>query len=605
MSVASGGRPAAVPGLGSVRTPDVIAWLVVGVAFVGAFWLVISKQVELSLRYPEDWGHAFIMPLVAGYAVWLQRKTLASLRPRVFVPGLLALLFGVFAYFYSAVVIRNHMATGFSTVIALYGVVLFLLGARYAQVLFLPIAILALCVTISNMVMDAVVFPLQLLASDGAFRVLGVLGKLFGFAVAIDGNVLSVDGNQLNVAEACSGLRMLVAFYALSAAIALLGCRRWWHRIAVLMLAGPVALLVNISRVAVLGLATLVNPDLASGSAHSWIGTALLFPAMLLFMGMIWLMKKATPDEPRTAAPAPLRQRPFWLKDAWPAGLLTLCVLGAMAWGFERLQSGYGAFFDKQAVYAEGNRQLSAISPELPGWSRVGADRLESAEIIEELGTQNYLTRSYTKRSDPSVRLEFHGAYYTDMIDTVPHVPERCFVGGGLKPASRATVVPLEVATSSWRADPTVPEALRGESGTLYRVRVPNGVGPNGERFSDAAPGALFRLPRDITPERPFQLRVSEFTTDSGGPRIFAGYFFIANGAAYASAEAVRQQGFNLTDRYAYYCKVQFTGVGYESVEAFADEAASLLGDLLPELMRCVPDWVELKAGELSPTPRE
>ena len=33
------------------------------------------------------------------------------------------------------------------------------------------------------------------------------------------------------------------------------------------------------------------------------------------------------------------------------------------------------------------------------------------------------------------------------------------------------------------------------------------------------------------------------------------------------------------------------------SAEELAQEASSLLGELLPEIMRCVPDWVEVESG--------
>ncbi len=48
----------------------------------------------------------------------------------------------------------------------------------------------------------------------------------------------------------------------------------------------------NAVRVTVLGLLTLVNPDLAAGEAHTLIGTLLLVPALLLYMGVVWVMNR-------------------------------------------------------------------------------------------------------------------------------------------------------------------------------------------------------------------------------------------------------------------------------------------------------------------------
>jgi hypothetical protein len=142
--------------------------------------------------------------------------------------------------------------------------------------------------------------------------------------------------------------------------------------------------------------------------------------------------------------------------------------------------------------------------------------------------------------------------------------------------------VPLD--TSSWSRHP---DATPEETGRVYSVRL-------GSRFS-SAPNLRVRLPRDLTPERPLQLRISEFT-GGGGQKIYAGYFFVANGGWVASANDVRLLAFNLTDDYAFYLKVQFTAAA-ESPEHLASLSGLVLDDLLGELMRCVPDWAEVQAG--------
>jgi len=107
------------------------------------------------------------------------------------------------------------------------------------------------------------------------------------------------------------------------------------------------------------------------------------------------------------------------------------------------------------------------------------------------------------------------------------------------------------------------------------------------------------RLPRD---PQDIQLRVSEFAADGipgvpAGTKLFAGFFFIANGGTTPEAESVRLLAFDLKDEYAYYCKVQFSSSSVSSAQELGDQASSLLNDILPDLMRCVPDWVEVQRG--------
>jgi|TARA_R110000782_G_scaffold48627_2_gene106387 hypothetical protein len=278
-------------------------------------------------------------------------------------------------------------------------------------------------------------------------------------------------------------------------------------------------------------------------------------------------------------------------------GALTVLVACAVGMG-AAIRAG-GIHLRKIAIYPPDNRQISTLPAETPGWTRLGPDVIESPEVLEVLKTQNYLTRSYLKRGTGEdgrapVILEFHAAYYTGMIDTVPHVPERCFVGGGLQQAKASRVVELDLPSESWVPDRTVPEELAGRNGTIYTARL-----SNDSRYTDA-PGRRVRLPRNVGPEQALRMRCSEYLLPNGR-RYYAGYFFIANGGTVPNANDVRTLAFNLTDDYAYYLKVQVNSATVGSVEELAEEASDLLGELIGEIMRSVPDWIEVEQGLYPP----
>jgi exosortase len=275
-----------------------IAGVVILVGFVALFFRFLARQGEYSaVESPEDWGHSFLIPLISGGLIWRQREKILSTPTATFWPGLLPLALGVVCYFYFVMGIPNHMLQGASMLLTLAGVCLLVLGPAVFRYLFLPIAYLAFAVTISEMVMNAVTFRLQLLATKGAWLLLKVI-SLPGnwFLVEASGNTLEVlhKGRSipLNVAEACSGMRMVIAFIALAAAIALFQCKHWWQRAAVILLAVPVAILMNVIRVAVLGLASIGDVDLAAGNAHMIIGTLLLVPGLFLFLGCVWVLER-------------------------------------------------------------------------------------------------------------------------------------------------------------------------------------------------------------------------------------------------------------------------------------------------------------------------
>ncbi|MEO0529665.1 MAG: exosortase/archaeosortase family protein [Planctomycetota bacterium] len=104
------------------------------------------------------------------------------------------------------------------------------------------------------------------------------------------GNKIIVDDIPLEVAEACSGLRMITIFGGFAVACALLIKRPWWDRLIILLSAIPIALIVNITRIVVTALLYRLFPE---GEAvhqliHDYAGLAM----MPLAMGLLYLELK-------------------------------------------------------------------------------------------------------------------------------------------------------------------------------------------------------------------------------------------------------------------------------------------------------------------------
>lgn len=271
--------------------------------------------------------------------------------------------------------------------------------------------------------------------------------------------------------------------------------------------------------------------------------------------------------------------------------LAAIAVLGLSAVGMSVGIRAYGIYLSKLPIEAPDGRTLNSVPTETPNWIKIGNDRIESADVLATLGTDNYLSRTYVEKNpanpDRPRSVELHLAYYTGMIDTVPHVPDRCFIGGGMTQGTNAQVIPMNLDRTRWFQDPDVPDEQRGK---VWRTRL-----ADDHRYT-SRPGQSVRLPRE-----PDTMRMRAMGFDiPGGPRIYAGYFFIANGGHVPTAQDVRLLAFNLTDDYAYYMKVQFTSQA-ASAEDLAQMSSELLSELIGEIMLCVPDWTEVQAGNYPP----
>ena len=271
-----------------------------------------------------------------------------------------------------------------------------------------------------------------------------------------------------------------------------------------------------------------------------------------------------------------------------PAVVVVTLVLATAGLGMSWAINAYGFYLQKKPIEAPGGRTVASIPTETRNWIRVGSDRVEPPEVLEELGTSNYLTRSYEQKNAPEgerpERIELHLAYYTGMIDTVPHVPERCFVGGGLSIGEASAIYPVPLDSSGW-IDDTSDAVPEDHEWPVFMARLDN-------RYSDA-PGMRVRLPGD---PNNLEMLITQFLGQGGGG-FHSGYFFVANGGTKARAEDVRLLAFKLQDDYAFYLKVQFTSFTAGSPERLAELAGSLLDDLYAEIARCIPDWVEVEAG--------
>jgi exosortase len=116
--------------------------------------------------------------------------------------------------------------------------------------------------------------PLQLLAS----RVASTVMNATGVPVLCEGNRMTLPGGlQMFVAEACSGMRQLTGFLALTTAVAYMSIRPIWYRVIIVLSALPIALSANIARVMLTGyIMHFVNPQFALGTYHTLEGLVMM-----------------------------------------------------------------------------------------------------------------------------------------------------------------------------------------------------------------------------------------------------------------------------------------------------------------------------------------
>jgi hypothetical protein len=267
-----------------------------------------------------------------------------------------------------------------------------------------------------------------------------------------------------------------------------------------------------------------------------------------------------------------------------PAFFAACGVLLASTVGFNWAVKALNVYLKKEPIELRG--LFDTIPRALGRWHAVGKDKSFDEAMIEELGTSKYLDRDYAIDGSPrGPRMNVHVAYYTGMIDAVPHVPDRCLVAAGFNAKTLPQNLPLNIDRSAW----TDHEMTNLQTGRLYpAVVIRNDF--TGDRMI-------------LMPVGDFELRVTEFErTDQPDLNVFGGYFFIANGQITPTPEGVKAMAFKPSEKYAYYCKVQLTQVALNvTQDEYLALAADFMGEFLPELMQRLPDWAEVERRDIAP----
>ena len=272
----------------AISAVPVSRWLRDGWLLLAALGLVYTPSLwHLAKTWWTDPDYSFglFIPFIVLFFLWRMRDDLRRLPAEPARLGLL-LIVGSQIIYLVGYLGAEFFLQGFSLIVLLAGLILAARGwATFRKSSFLLLLFL-LSIPLPAIILNAVTFPLQLVASAWAESIL----HLLHIPVFRDGNVLQLDNITLNVAEACSGLRSLASLVTAGVVVAYFLPSRWWLRAIFVLSAIPVALAANAFRVAGTGvLGEFVGQQWANGFLHLFSGW-LVFVAAFCFLCGEWAL---------------------------------------------------------------------------------------------------------------------------------------------------------------------------------------------------------------------------------------------------------------------------------------------------------------------------
>ena len=262
-------------------------------------WLYLPIITHLAAQWWHDpnFSHGFFVPAFSAYVVWQDRVRLASLSPKPSWWGLPIILFGLIMLVLGDLGAELFLSRT-SLLVLIAGLVTFLLGWNYLRAVFFPLAFLILMIPVPAIVFNQITFPLQLIASRIASTVLPALGV----PVLREGNIIGLPLMQLEVAEACSGIRSLMSLTTLAIIYGYVMESRIWTRVVLALASLPIAVATNSLRIVGTGLLVQYwDPDKAEGFFHAFSGWLIFVMSLIMLFLFHYFLRMVLPAKSEQA----------------------------------------------------------------------------------------------------------------------------------------------------------------------------------------------------------------------------------------------------------------------------------------------------------------
>ena len=253
-------------------------------------WAYAPTFAALANRWTHEarYSHGYVVPAMAASIWWVRRQTFPATECQLSWWGLLLVIVGALvrlagAYYYLP------WFDGLSLLPVLLGLAVLAGGWPLLRQVGPAVAVLFFMLPLPFQIEGALSAPLQRLGTIVSTFALQTLG----LPAVAEGNIILIDDLQIGVLEACSGLGMLSAFFALSATVALVIRRPLLDRILVFLSAVPLGVLMNLVRVTATGLVYACVGSAAAQTFFHDLAGWLMMPLALAALGFeLYLLRR-------------------------------------------------------------------------------------------------------------------------------------------------------------------------------------------------------------------------------------------------------------------------------------------------------------------------
>jgi len=414
--------------LKNIKPASWIKCLLYGI-LVFAVYRSALKQMILNDWAKEDYSHCYLIPFVLLYLIWEKRAILASLPSKPSWKGLIPFCLGVMLFWVGELG-GEYYAMYLSFWLVIVGLCWLHLGWEKIKAVWFALIMMLAMFPFPNFVTVRISLYLKLISSQFGVWML----HLFGMSAYREGNVIDLGFTQLQVVDACSGLRYLFPLMVLSLILAYWFKASFWKRAVIFLSSIPIAIFVNSFRIALTGvLYGFFGPASAEGFFHGFSGWLLfLFTTGILLVEM-WVLKKIGKVKDEEAEPEIRRSGDIgpdeetkdvgnWSRHLLQPQFLAVMMVLALTLGLSRCVE----FREKIPI----KQPLQQFPLQVGEWR--GTREAMEHEFVDKLQFSDYVIINYRDRKNHIVN--FYTAFYeTQQKGESIHSPETCFPMSGWK----------------------------------------------------------------------------------------------------------------------------------------------------------------------------
>jgi exosortase D (VPLPA-CTERM-specific) len=398
---------------------------VAAVAAVAPFARMLADLYNIWNLKPE-YSHGFIIPLLSAFLIWRQREQLRSLPFTGSWAGLPLILLG---FVLRVVGERTTMQTleHYAFLLVLYGLVLALTGPVIFRRLWMPLLMLIFAVPLPTFFNSALSLKLQLISSELGVWVI----RAAGISVLLEGNVIDLGSYQLEVAEACSGLRYLFPLMTLAFIVSYLFRGPLWQRVAIFLSSIPITVVMNSLRIGFIGITVEHwGQGMAEGALHEFEGwLVFMFSLVALLATAVGLARigglKGTWRDAFKLDVAPARQEAGTARAAQVQTVPRAFIAAAVV---VLAGAAVSATMPPPRTTSPTRASFDEFPSEIGEW--VGKRGSLESVYLDALRLDDYVLTDF--RGPGGTSVNFYSAYYYKQDETRGiHSPHDCIPGGG------------------------------------------------------------------------------------------------------------------------------------------------------------------------------